>query len=184
MQAIARFHHFFDCCIGGWHTERTYHDLSRQDVERSHTDFTIRTLGPELRAKVLQDNHYPPDLPINGLLGFHLAFETVSETGEEVSQSLNMLFLPEREDSPILEGAYLRDRGYEEDRPIVAHFTFDPHTLCLRMTTTYTRVVAVDKITLLHPRLRLREIITYRRGEDDPPKEVLLVGFGVEQRTI
>ncbi len=182
--AIVRFHHFFDCCIGGWSTDRTYHDLTHQQVERSRTEFLIRTLGPGHKEKVLQDNHYPPQPEINGLLGFHLAFDTVSETGEAVSQQLNMLFIPEQEQAPVLQGDYLRDRGYEEDRPVVARFQFYPERQRLCMTTIYTQVVALDTITLINPRLRLREIVTYQRPAlGDPLKDVILVGFGVEQKT-
>jgi hypothetical protein len=51
------------------------------------------------------------------------------------------------------------------------------------MTTTYTHVVSVDTITLLNPRLRLRQILNYRRPpQGQPLQEVLLVGFGVEQK--
>jgi hypothetical protein len=124
-------------------------------VERSRTEFTIRTLTPELKEKVLADNNYP-NHGVDGFLGFHLAFETVSEKGEEVGQELNMLFVPRREGPRGLEGDYLRDRAYEEERPMVADFRFDPGSLQLVMTTTYTHVVSVDTITLLNPRLRLR----------------------------
>lgn len=184
MDAMVRFHQFFDCCIGGWSTERTYHDLTRQEVERSHTEFLIRTLGPGHKEKVLQDNRYPPQPEINGLLGFHLAFDTVSETGEAVSQQLNMLFIPEQEQAPILQGDYLRDRGFETDQPVIARFQFHPESQQLRMTTLYDQVVATDTITLITPRLRLREIVTYRRpAPGESLKEVILVGFGVEQKT-
>lgn len=183
MLTLSHFHHFFDCCIGGWHTERTYHHLSQNEVERSKTSFNIRTLTPAFKEKVLKDNHYPPQPEINGLLGFHLDFDTLSETGEEVSQSLNMLFLPQDETAPILAGDYLRDRAYEEDRPIVAQFRFDPNTLELLMTTTYTTVVAIDAIRLVNPRLRLRQILTYRRPpQGQPLQDLVLVGFGVEQK--
>lgn len=185
MGAIVKFHHFFDCCIGSWVTERTYHYLPQQEVERSRTEFTIRTLTPDFKAKVLTDNHYPPQAEINGLLGFHLKFDTVSAKGETVSQALNMLFLPDREDTPILEGDYLRDRAYEEDRPMVARFRFDPEQMELQMTTTYTRVIAIDSITLTTPRLRIRKIMNYRRPDEGQPLEdVVLVGFGVEQKVI
>ncbi|MDX2271218.1 MAG: phycobiliprotein lyase [Cyanobacteriota bacterium] len=181
--ALDRFHYFFDCCIGGWKTERTYHDMPRQTVERSHTTFTIRTLTPAFKDKVLHDNHYPSQPEINGLLGFHLGFETVSEFGDEVAQELNMLFLPQREVEGSLEGDYLRDRAYQEDRPIVAHFRFEPEGLRLLMTTTYTQMVAVDSITLINPRLRIRQILTYQRPQSGQPlQEVILVGFGVEQK--
>ena len=46
-----------------------------------------------------------------------------------------------------------------------------------------TKVVAVDFITLINPQLRIRKILTYRRPDaNDPLKEVVLVGFGVEQK--
>ena len=184
MDAITKFHHFFDCCIGAWSTERTYHYLTRHEVERSRTEFTIRTLTPALKEKVLQDNERS-SLFVDSLLGFYLAFQTVSDKGEEVSQDLNMLFVPDQEDAPILEGAYLRDRAYEEDKPMVAHFRFEPQTQELLMTTTYTEVVAVDSIMLMNPKLRIRKILTYRRPPAGQPLEnLVLVGFGVEQKVL
>jgi CpeS-like protein len=184
MDAITKFHYFFDCCIGAWSTERTYHYLARQEVERSRTEFTIRTLTPALKEKVLRDNERS-SLFVNSLLGFYLAFQTVSEKGEEVSQDLNMLFIPDQEDAPILEGAYLRDRAYEEDKPMVAHFRFEPQTQELLMTTTYTEVIAIDSIKLMNPKLRIRKILTYRRPPAGQPLENLaLVGFGVEQKIL
>ncbi|WP_246260006.1 phycobiliprotein lyase [Oxynema aestuarii] len=52
------------------------------------------------------------------------------------------------------------------------------------MTTHYTRIVSVDSITLVNPSLRLRQIVNYQRPpEGQPLEQVLLVGFGVEQKT-
>ena len=94
-----------------------------------------------------------------------------------------MLFVPQMEEGLILLGDYLRDRAYEESRPIVSHFSFNPETRELLMTTTYTRVVSVDSITLVNPKLRIRKILNYRRpAEGEPLQEVVLVGFGVEQK--
>ncbi len=184
MDAITKFHYFFDCCIGAWGSERTYHYLTRPEVERSRTEFAIRTLTPALKEKVLRDNELSSFF-VDSLLGFYLSFETVSEKGEKVSQDLNMLFVPDQEDAPVLEGSYLRDRAYEEDKPMVAHFRFDPQKLELLMTTTYTEVVAVDSITLINSNLRIRKILTYRRPTIGQPLEnLVLVGFGVEQKIL
>ncbi|WP_293122107.1 phycobiliprotein lyase [Moorena sp. SIO4G3] len=38
---ISKFKYFFDCCVGTWVAQRTYHDLTHQQVERSRTQFTI-----------------------------------------------------------------------------------------------------------------------------------------------
>jgi hypothetical protein len=184
MDAITKFHYFFDCCIGAWESERTYHYLTRPEVERSRTEFTIRTLTPALKEKVLQANELS-SLFVDSLLGFYLAFQTVSDKGEEVSQNLNMLFVPDQEDAPVLEGSYLRDRAYEENRPMVAHFRFDPYKLELLMTTTYTEVVAVDSIALINSNLRIRKILNYRRPPIGQPLEnLVLAGFGVEQKIL
>jgi CpeS-like protein len=200
---LATFHEFFDHCVGTWNTERTYHYLTAQQVERSHTDFVISPLNAEQKQKVLADNSYDA-LPVAELPGFYLAFATVSETGEKVSQALNMLFVPRKstgqsilsgELSPqgeadddrlgaaTLSGDYLRDRAYEESRPIISQFQFQPATRELLMTTTYTQVVSVDSITLINPSLRIRRIFNYRRPPaGEPLSELLLVGFGVEQK--
>ncbi|MDJ0538072.1 MAG: phycobiliprotein lyase, partial [Microcystis sp. M53603_WE2] len=80
-----------------------------------------------------------------------------------------------------LEGDYLRDRAYEEARPIISAFRFDSTTRELLMTTNYTRSVSVDSITLINPDLRIRKIVNYQRPQEGEPLEkVLLVGFGVE----
>lgn len=183
MQNLSAFHTFFDHCVGRWSTERTYHYLTDQEVERSHTDFEVTPLRSDRKQKVLTDNQYASVPNLEDLPGFSMAFDTVSEKGEKVSQSLNLLFVPQREDGPILAGDYLRDRAYEEARPIVSHFEFDSRPRELLMTTNYTRVVSVDSITLINPKTRIRKILNYLRPPEGQPLEKLgLVGFGVEQK--
>ncbi|NEP17120.1 MAG: phycobiliprotein lyase [Leptolyngbya sp. SIO4C1] len=183
MLNLSVFHTFFDHCVGRWSTERTYHYLAQQEVERSHTDFEITPLTVDLKQKVLSDNQYEAVPNLDLLPGFGMAFDTVSEKGEKVSQTLNLLFVPKQEDGPLLAGDYLRDRAYEEARPIVSSFKFDSRTHELLMTTNYTRVVSVDSITLINPETRIRKILNYLRPPADQPLEKLgLVGFGVEQK--
>ena len=112
-----------------------------------------------------------------------MGFYTISEKGEEVRQNLNLMFVPKSNNGSIIEGDYLRDRAYEEARPIVSHFCFDTNTRELLMTTNYTRVVSVDSISLTNPTLRIRKILNYEKPPTGQPlKNVLLVGFGVEQK--
>ncbi|WP_013320506.1 phycobiliprotein lyase [Gloeothece verrucosa] len=180
-----KFLEFFEHCLGSWATERTYHYLSHHEVERSRTEFNIKPLTSEIKTKVLLDNQYPsPDLlKLEQIPGFNLGFYTISEKGEEVSQNLNLLFVVKEEKNGFLEGDYLRDRAYEEAKPIISHFRFDLGTRELLMTTNYTRVVSVDSITLVNPKLRIRKIVNYQRPADGEPLEnVVLVGFGVEEK--
>lgn len=181
---IRTFHDFFDCCVGQWASERTYHYLSHQEIERSRTEFTVAPITPDLKQKVLDDNQYGNVDGIENLPGFRLGFHTVSETGEEVSQELRLLFVPKLEGDGWLEGDYLRDRAYEEDRPIISHFHYGLSDRKLLMTTRYTKVVSVDSITLVNPDLRMRYILNYQRPPVDhtPLETVLLAGFGVEQK--
>lgn len=180
---LESFQQFFTACVGSWVTERTYHYLSHQEVERSRTEFVIESVPLDRKAQVLTDNQYPVPTNLETLPGYHLEFETVSEKGDRVNQALNMLFVPQQQEGALLMGDYLRDRAYEESRPIVSQFQFNPDNRELLMTTTYTRVVSVDSITLVTPRLRIRKILNYRRpAEGEPLQEVLLVGFGVEQK--
>ena len=96
---------------------------------------------------------------------------------------MNLLFVVQNETSRVLEGDYLRDRAYEEARPIVSRFRFDSNTRELLMTTNYTRVVSIDSITLINPQIRIRRILNYLRPPAGQPLEQLgLVGFGVEQK--
>ena len=177
------FQDFFRCCVGSWKTERTYHYLTYQEVERSRTEFTVKPLNIEIKTKVLNDNQYQIPANIEALPGFNLEFYTISEKGEEVSQNLNLLFVTQQETDSILEGDYLRDRAYEEARPIISHFRFNGETKELLMTTNYTRTVSVDSITLANPDLRIRYIRNYLRPPEGQPLEKLsLVGFGVEQK--
>ncbi|MEO0868583.1 MAG: phycobiliprotein lyase [Cyanobacteria bacterium J06642_11] len=183
MELRSVFQTFFDHCVGHWSTERTYHYLTQNEVERSHTDFQVSPITDDLKSKVLLDNAYESVPDLSTLPGFHLAFNTVSEKGDKVSQSLNLLFVVHSESGSILEGDYLRDRAYEESRPIISHFRFDGHTRELLMTTNYTRVVSVDSITLINPETRIRRILNYLRPPAGQPLEKLgLVGFGVEQK--
>ncbi|MBE7380446.1 MAG: phycobiliprotein lyase [Leptolyngbya sp. SIO1E4] len=180
---IQPFQTFFECCVGSWATERTYHYLTHQEVERSRTEFAVAPITPELKQKVLDDNQYGAVAELAELPGFRLGFHTVSETGEEVSQELRMLFVPQQEEQGILTGDYLRDVAYEEAKPIVSHFRYDIQNQELLMTTRYTKVVSVDSITLVNPTLRVRRILNYQRPEaQEPLKTLLLAGFGVEQK--
>jgi hypothetical protein len=178
-----KFREFFDCCVGSWETERTYHYLVSKEVERSRTEFTIASLTAEQKSQVMLDNQYSLITDLDTLPGFSLGFYTISEKGEEVSQQLNLLFVPKQENDSVLEGDYLRDRAYEEAKPIISHFRFDANTQELLMTTNYTSVVSVDSITLVNPSLRIRKIVNYKRPlEGQPLEQVALVGFGVEQK--
>ena len=177
------FGNFFECCAGTWIAERTYHYLKHDEVERSHTEFTIVPLSAADKTKVLADNQYVPPADLDGAPGFHLDFETISEAGEEVAQSLNFLFVSRQSDPGLTTGDYLRDRAYEEARPIVSQFRYHSNDRELVMTTNYTRVVSVDSITLINPQLRIRKIVTYERPrEGEPLDRVVLVGFGVERK--
>jgi len=181
---IQPFHTFFDCCVGSWVSERTYHYLSQQEIERSRTEFAVAPITPDWKQKVLEDNQYPsvPDLEM--LPGFRLGFHTVSEAGEEVSQELRMLFVPKTEDEGMIEGDYLRDLAYEEVKPIISHFRYTLSSRELLMTTRYTRIISVDSIMLVNPELRVRRILNYQRPASDhaPLETLLLAGFGVERK--
>lgn len=179
------FEQFFAECVGNWQSDRTYHYLSHQEIERSQTTFEVQPLTSEQKAKVLIDNAYEKLNNLENLPGFSLGFYTISERGEEKKQNLNLMFVPKSEVNMLLEGDYLRDRAYEEDRPIISHFSFDPKTRELLMTTNYTRVVSVDSITLINPTLRIRRILNYAKPNAGQPLEnVLLAGFGVEKKIL
>jgi hypothetical protein len=183
MTSLLKFQQFFDDCVGNWVTERTYHYLTQQEVERSHTEFVVQSVDRDRKLQVLADNQYPNQPDLDSLPGYHLEFATVSDKGDRVNQALNMLFVPQPHDGLLVMGDYLRDRAYEESRPIISHFQFNPETRELLMTTTYTKVISVDSITLVNPKLRIRKILNYRRpAANEPPNEVVLVGFGVEQK--
>ncbi len=188
--AIASFQEFFRHCVGDWLSERTYHYLPTEsrpgEIERSRTTFRVDPITLDQKAKVLADNDYAPPPDLETLPGFQLGFHTVSETGEEVSQSLRMLFVPTVAETALLEGDYLRDRAYEEDRPILSHFRYTVASRELLMTTRYTKVISVDSITLVNPELRIRRILNYRRPEDPNAflTTLLLAGFGVERKGV
>ncbi len=180
---LSDLHYFFDCCLGHWSIERTYHYLTHQQVERSHTDFDVEAITDVQRRQVLADNHYAAVEHLDQLPGFQLRFHTVSETGEQVTQALRAVFIPKQQQGTLLVGDYLRDRAYEEARPIISGFSYNPENRELLMTTPYTQVVSVDSITLINPNLRIRRILNYQRPAPDRPLDALrLVGFGVEQK--
>lgn len=187
MSALDIFHGFFDSCVGNWDSERTYHYLSKSAIERSHTHFGVSPLTDDKKNKVFADNQYTVAASSLGTCpGFHLVFHTVSEKGEVVDQSVNLAFVPNgqpAEHEYLLEGDYLRDRAYEEDRPTISHFSFNSRTCELLMTTRYTQIVSVDSITLVNPKMRIRRIFNYTKAPDGQPlTELALVGFGVEQK--
>jgi hypothetical protein len=180
---LTDINYFFDCCIGTWDIERTYHYLAHQEVERSHTDFKVDPITPDLKRKVLADNDYGDIERLDQMPGFQLVFHTVSDKGEEVSQELCALFVPKRQEGAVLVGDYLRDRAYEEARPIISSFSYNSETRELLMTTHYTRLVSVDSIILINPSMRIRRILNYQRpSQGEPMDQLVLVGFGVEQK--
>lgn len=179
----AIFKQFFVDCIGNWRSDRTYHYLTHKEVERSTTTFEVQPLTNDKKTKVLDDNNYRSLDDLDRFPGFNLGFYTISEKGEEVRQNLNLMFIPTTESGSLLEGDYLRDRAYEEARPIISHFAFNSVTKELLMTTNYTRVTSIDSITMTNPDLRIRKILNYLKPPAGQPLEkVLLVGFGVEQK--
>jgi hypothetical protein len=180
---LADFHYFFDCCVGQWTTERTYHYLTHQEVERSRTEFRVDVIPLDLKQKVLTDNHYENVENLEQMPGFRLYFHTISEKGEELSQELRALFIPKQRQGSILHGDYLRDQAYEEARPIISTFHYDETHQELLMTTDYTSVVSVDSITMVNPETRIRRILNYKRPNHDQPMDTLvLAGFGIEQK--
>lgn len=202
------FNDFFSACSGLWRTERTYHYVLDGTVERSYTEFQVTPIESSDKQRILssfastiaghtsvKDEHCP---------GFAIAFETRSETGEEVSMSLKALFVPGdafdappqlpvsafplaaevSEDEELIRGFYLRDKGYSESGDIAGRFTYQPTRQTLEMTTYYRRSVAVDQMRFAAPNLRMRTIVTYQRPEDEtqPPSAITLIGFGVERK--
>lgn len=204
------FSDFFATCSGLWRTDRTYHFVLDHSVERSYTEFRVvpietadkqRILGQCGAALAATEVEQRSDR----CPGFAIAFETRSETGEEVSMSLKALFVPEveaaqwgiateplplptaaqvQEDGEVICGLYLRDEGYSEAGAIAGRFTYQPTRQTLEMTTYYNRSVAVDQMRFVSPNLRMRTIVTYQRPTPgEVPTVINLMGFGVERRS-
>lgn len=209
---MLNFQEFFTACTGLWKTERIYHYVLQGEVERSYTEFRVESLAGAQKQQILSQsslNGIKIDLPQvsdaeNVCPGFAIAFDTRSETGEEVSMSLKALFVPDAyatltesasqnpalpiaADVPdveeIIKGYYLRDQGYSEAGAVAGRFTYQPTRQTLEMTTYYRRSVAVDQMRLVAPDMRLRTIVTYQRPQPtEVPTVIDLVGFGIERR--
>ncbi len=206
------FQEFFTACTGLWKTERMYHSVLQGQVERSYTEFRVESLTGDQKQQILSLcslQEIKVDLAqvqSDEIIcpGFAIAFDTISETGEQVSMSLKALFIPDTYVTPnetslaipamplaaqvpsapeVIQGYYLRDEGYSEPGAIKSRFTYLPSRHTLEMTSYYRRSVAIDQMRLVAPDLRLRTIITYKRPETgEAPTLIDLVGFGVEQR--
>lgn len=199
------FQDFFQACDGTWSTDRTYHYYDQGEIERSHTDFTAKTLDHTVKSKLLTAvmPSGVTDDAVTDSPGFAIQFDTVSESGATVSMSLQALFVPERfvtsddtiqnipapmaaqisDQDELVRGFYLRNEGYSEKGSIAGRFTYLPTRQTLEMTTVYSRSVAVDQMRFIDHNTRLRTIVTYRRPEDNTiPTEISLVGFGLERR--
>ena len=199
------FQDFFQACDGTWSTDRTYHYYDQGEIERSHTDFTAKTLSHAIKSNLLASvmpSGVTPDA-VTDSPGFAIQFDTVSELGATVGMSLQALFVPERfvtsddtiqtipapmaaqvsDPSELVRGFYLRNEGYSEKGAIAGRFTYLPTRQTLEMTTVYSRSVAVDQMRFIDHNTRLRTIVTYRRPENNTvPTEISLVGFGLERR--
>lgn len=199
------FQDFFQACDGTWSTDRTYHYYDQGEIERSHTDFTAKTLDHTIKSKLLTTvmPSGVTDDAVTESPGFSIHFDTLSESGATVSMSLQALFVPERfvtsddtiqnipapmaaqvsDQDELVRGFYLRNEGYSEKGAIAGRFTYLPTRQTLEMTTVYSRSVAVDQMRFIDHNTRLRTIVTYRRPEDNTiPTEISLVGFGLERR--
>jgi hypothetical protein len=199
------FQDFFQACDGAWSTDRTYHYYDQGEIERSHTDFTAKTLDHSIKSNLLTSvmpSGVTPDA-VTDSPGFAIQFDTVSESGATVGMSLQALFVPERfvtsddtiqnipapmaaqvsDPGELVRGFYLRNEGYSEKGAIAGRFTYLPTRQTLEMTTVYSRSVAVDQMRFIDHNTRLRTIVTYRRPENNTvPTEISLVGFGLERR--
>ncbi len=209
------FQDFFAVCSGLWKTERIYHYPLKSEIERSYTEFRVSVLTVDDKEKLLLPymSSDAPGMTIAptslkegsvGCPGFAIAFDTRSETGEEVSMSLKALFVPDEYitaappvmpalpaaarvlvSDEVIQGVYLRDEGYSEAGAIAGRFTYQPTRQTLEMTTYYRRSVAVDQMRMVAPDMRLRTIVTYQRPDSGtPPTVINLVGFGVEYRQV
>ncbi|NEQ22410.1 MAG: phycobiliprotein lyase, partial [Microcoleus sp. SIO2G3] len=195
-----------------WRTERTYHSVLSNEIERSYTEFRADTIAEAEKQRILGSGgssfsgiklDVAALVQENACPGFAIAFDTKSETGEEVSMRLNALFVPDRyvdaaeanfepqpqpaaaevSDADAVTGFYLRDEGYSESGAIAGRFTYQPIRQTLEMTTYYKRSVAVDQMRLVAPDLRLRTIVTYQRpAAGERPSVITLVGFGLEKK--
>lgn len=203
------FEEFFNTCSGLWKTERIYHSLQEGQIERSYTEFRVDTINQAQKQAILAQSTLK-DLETTKLIeqqkfpGFAIAFDTRSETGETVSMNLQALFIPDTylpttaitPDLPppplsaqialepgLIQGFYLRDRGYSEAGAIAGRFSYQPIRQALEMTTYYRRSVAVDQMRLVSDDVRMRTIITYQRPPvGEIPTTIDLIGFGVERR--
>ncbi|HAA28751.1 MAG TPA: phycobiliprotein lyase [Cyanobacteria bacterium UBA8553] len=203
---------FFTACTGLWKTERTYNSILQGQIERSYTEYRVESLTSEQKQQILSISQLkeikvdPAQVKSKESVcpGFAIAFDTISETGQQISMSLKALFIPDiyllsdskPANAPIMpdaaqvsvtdeliQGLYLRDEGYSEAGAIASRFTYLPTRQTLEMTTYYRRSIAVDQMRLVAPDLRLRTIITYQRPEaGEVPTVIDLVGFGVERR--
>ena len=206
------FQDFFTACTGLWKTERIYHSVLQGQVERSYTEFRVESLTGDQKQQILslsqlsKINVDMAQVKWDEIVcpGFAIAFDTVSETGEELSMSIKALFIPDAYihsdemsakvpplpvgiqvpiTEEVIEGFYLRDKGYSEAGAVASRFTYLPTRQTLEMITYYRRSVAVDQMRLVSPDLRLRTIITYQgRESGEAPTVIDLVGFGVERR--
>ncbi len=207
---MLNFSDFFAACTGIWKTERIYHSILQGEIERSYTQYRVEPLTDEQKQQIMASSLGGLKLDTALLQseesicpGFAIAFDTVSETGEQVSMSLKALFIPDAyaidetasnlppvpaaaqipPTEEVIQGFYLRDEGYSEAGAIKSRFTYLPSRQTLEMTTYYRGSVAVDQMRLVAPDLRLRTIITYQRPDANvSPTIIDLVGFGVERR--
>lgn len=170
---MLNFQNFFEACLGVWVTERTYHAMVQNEVERSHTEFrvtpltttdketilSVGVLSTETTQGITIDTAAIAQDPLT-CPGFAIAFDTLSEKGEQVSMQLKALFVPAAYVVPpasgikplplpaaaeidliasgdVVQGLYLRDEGYSEAGATAGQFTYQPTRQTLEMTTYY-----------------------------------------------
>lgn len=139
--------------------------------------------------------------------GFTILFHTESERGETRTMNFRALFVPDwyildpgfyaaiqpqipaiashEQDSNMssIPGYYIRDEGYSEKGAVLGRFHYNLYRQSLIMTTFYLQSIAVDRMELVSQKMRLRTIVSYKRPNNaEPPTEIELTGFGMEQK--
>lgn len=186
--AMAAFRTFFASQSGSWNSERTYHYTDDQPGrEESATTFDVLSLSDDEVRAVLTANRATEafdDKTVTSAEGFRVSFLTRMASQEKLVQnSTDLAFVPLEVDGAFVSGLYFRSMGYEERNPVIARFNFDAGMNSLNMITKYSTVTSVDKITLVNPTMRLRNIVNYKRPADGMPlTDPVLVGFGVEKK--
>ncbi len=140
--------------LGSWRSLRSVHHLAFNYLEQVNSEIQIQALAPDNPAVISLCQQYNIE-PSLATCPFKMSWEGESDWDENQELKGSTILVPIPEPDNPSRGKLLRDTGYAETIPAIAHYEILPDGTFV-LTTKYDRASAEEKIWFVNPNLRLR----------------------------